>query len=328
MLVKQPKFYKNFHCTASGCTDSCCIGWEIDIDENTMRRYEAAGGAFGERLRENIEAGECPHFKLKAGDRCPFLNERNLCDIYLQLGEDALSEICTEHPRFHAWFGDYKESGLGLCCEEAVRLLLGSEWSLCETETAEAPDAEAFDEALLKQTLSFRERIFVLLQNKEMPIFERLHRMLALCGDVQDCLDFGATDEIANAESCAAGRFPLKFADALLAAGKTEPIDENWTRVFSALSENREAIEARLFSPSDRESEVYEKVAMHLAYRYFLKGAVFEGEILGYAVFVCAFILLLRGTQLVFPEQTVNNIKLLSKQFEYSEENLAVLAGL
>lgn len=234
MRVKIPQFYKAFHCTASACTDSCCIGWEIDIDENTLRRYEAAGGAFGERLRENIEAEECPHFKLIAGERCPFLNERNLCDIYLQLGEDALSEICTEHPRFHAWFGDYKESGLGLCCEEAVRLLLDAEWGLCETETAEAPDEEAFDAALFRAALAFRERIFTLLQNKEMPILDRLSAMLSLCGDVQDCLDFGATDEIENAESLGAGKFPLKFADVLLVAVKPSRLT-NAGRAFSAL---------------------------------------------------------------------------------------------
>lgn len=70
------------------------------------------------------------------------------------------------------------------------------------------------------------------------------------------------------------------------------------------------------------ESDIYEKLAMYLVYRYFLKGAVYEGEILGYAVFICAFVLLLRSTELLFPEQTVNNIKLLSKQFEYSEEKL------
>ena len=54
---------------------------------------------------------------LKEDDRCPFLNQDNLCEIYIHLGEQALCEICDQHPRFHEWFGDYKESGLGLCCE-------------------------------------------------------------------------------------------------------------------------------------------------------------------------------------------------------------------
>ena len=36
-----PHFYPNFACIASRCSDSCCIGWEIDIDERTAERYKS-----------------------------------------------------------------------------------------------------------------------------------------------------------------------------------------------------------------------------------------------------------------------------------------------
>lgn len=119
-----PHFYPNFACIASRCSDSCCIGWEIDIDPDTADYYRSCitdGDLFSSQLSQKI-CWEFPaHFLLKEDDRCPFLNQDNLCEIYIHLGEQALCEICDQHPRFHEWFGDYKESGLGLCCEEAVR---------------------------------------------------------------------------------------------------------------------------------------------------------------------------------------------------------------
>ena len=52
-----------------------------------------------------------------------FLNQKNLCDIYIELGEDALCEICTQHPRFHNEYGNIRQTGLGMACEEATRLM-------------------------------------------------------------------------------------------------------------------------------------------------------------------------------------------------------------
>ena len=80
-------------------------------------------------LSENGEIS----FRMK-GERCPFLNEENLCELICRLGEKSLCEICKEHPRFYAWMGEWKEAGLGLCCEEAVRLLLENQEKL-EFET-------------------------------------------------------------------------------------------------------------------------------------------------------------------------------------------------
>mgnify|MGYP006874698003 CR=1 FL=1 len=36
-----PDYYKEFKCIAGECRHSCCIGWEIDIDEETYKRMKA-----------------------------------------------------------------------------------------------------------------------------------------------------------------------------------------------------------------------------------------------------------------------------------------------
>lgn len=48
---------------------------------------------------------------------------RNLCEVLLNLGEDKMAQICTDHPRYYEWFSDGREDGLGLCCEAAASVL-------------------------------------------------------------------------------------------------------------------------------------------------------------------------------------------------------------
>ena len=123
-MVLYPEYYKKFNCIAHRCKHNCCIGWEIDIDDRTLDFYNSVDGDFGERLRQSIYQEGAPHFKLKSNDRCPFLNDNGLCDIITTLGEDALCQICNDHPRFVNFSEDREEVGLGLCCEEAARLIV------------------------------------------------------------------------------------------------------------------------------------------------------------------------------------------------------------
>ena len=91
MIVRYPDYYEKFACIAGACEDTCCAGWEIDLDEETYEAYQKVTGPMGERLRREIkeyeldedEAYEAHGFRLCPDGRCPFLNEKNLCDMYL-----------------------------------------------------------------------------------------------------------------------------------------------------------------------------------------------------------------------------------------------------
>ena len=39
MLWYVPHIYGDFHCIATACKHNCCIGWEIDVDENAFEKY-------------------------------------------------------------------------------------------------------------------------------------------------------------------------------------------------------------------------------------------------------------------------------------------------
>ncbi len=125
MKVFVPNYYKKFSCIADRCKHSCCIGWEIDIDDATYERYKNINTIFGKKLNDNIAINnDCAYFKLTDNDRCPFLNKNNLCEIILNLDEKSLCQICSDHPRFRNYYDDRVEIGLGLTCEEATRIII------------------------------------------------------------------------------------------------------------------------------------------------------------------------------------------------------------
>ena len=110
MLNRAADYFHDFHCLAGACPHTCCAGWEVMLDEETALRYFQVPGALGEKLRSVIQADAegdfCFHLR---GGRCPFLNEENLCEIHLQLGEAATSVTCRSHPRFIEDYGAFRE---------------------------------------------------------------------------------------------------------------------------------------------------------------------------------------------------------------------------
>lgn len=118
----------DFICIADKCKHSCCLGWEIDVDDETYELYKEVPGEFGSRIRNNIaDEGDYRYFILGEDERCPFLNENNLCEIIINLGEDYLCDICREHPRFYVERDDEYLCGVGMCCEEAGRIIITDE---------------------------------------------------------------------------------------------------------------------------------------------------------------------------------------------------------
>lgn len=119
MTIYWPDYYKDFSCKRNDCRHTCCAGWEIGIDKDSIERFmkdpEIAG---------NIKDGG---FVLREDGRCPFLRDDGLCEMIIKHGEDYLCDICKEHPRFYNEVDDHIEGGVGLVCEAACELILGRE---------------------------------------------------------------------------------------------------------------------------------------------------------------------------------------------------------
>ena len=129
--------FREFKCKADKCKHSCCEGWEIDIDEDTLDYYKGLDTELGNEILQNIHEGEDTYFKLTDDERCPFLKDNGLCKIIEEMGEDGLCDICRLHPRFFESINDYNLAGVGLSCEKAAELIFGKtslEFIICDSD--------------------------------------------------------------------------------------------------------------------------------------------------------------------------------------------------
>ncbi len=297
-----PDYYNKFRCIADKCRHNCCIGWEIDIDPLTADFYKSAKGTFGNRLQDNIDfEAEVPHFILKQDERCPFLSEDNLCDIITELGHEKLCTICTEHPRFHNELPDRVESGLGLCCEEAARIILSKK----DTVTfIYEKDSATDDEIIL-----LRDKVIGNLQDRSVCLNERLDKTLLLCNTSLPC------------------RKTSEWAEILL---ELERLDENWTPLLQLLKDKGDAEDTKAFDLYMKErQEEYEQLAVYLIYRHFANAPDLE-EASTRACFAVLSVKLIHTLGALLFEQSgnftfesqVELCRMFSCEIEYSDENL------
>ncbi len=127
MEVRYPNYYKKFHCIAGDCPDTCCAGWEIPVDKASEKRYREAcrHGKFSDKEFARKLKKYVKHGRIVSEDvTCPFLNCDGLCEMYIELGPDALCHTCARHPRHLEDYGNLHEMVLLLSCPEAARLIL------------------------------------------------------------------------------------------------------------------------------------------------------------------------------------------------------------
>ena len=344
MKLYAPQYYKNFKCIADRCEHSCCIGWEIDIDETTAAFYRSVGGDFGCRLQKNIHQDECgSHFTLN-GERCPFLNEKNLCDIYINLGEGALCEICTQHPRYHEWYGDWKESGVGLCCEAAGKLIFSQRETAFELVNIDEESGEPVDEELFSALFIARETAFKLVLNPKLPFGQRLALLQDFADELQEALDaedldgirsiaqkyklFNAVDELPAGDSAA-------LSDSLDFLAQLEPIDPQWPALLKEMQKNLPqlcAAHEQLKTAYPNWLPEMEQMAVYFLFRYFCK-ALFDGDVRSKTMIcsmACLIVSLLDAETFLRNgcftlEDRIFTAKQFSKEIEYCTENLDAL---
>ena len=225
MLLRTPDFYDHFLCIGDSCKDCCCIGWELDIDDDTFEYYKSVPGPFGDRLRGCMSAarkvspdapgddslfgddGGSTMYRLKIDGRCPFLNSKNLCDIVLNLGPQALCQICSEYPRYSFEFDGAVEKSLTISCEEAGRLMFLSDVPIGFVETeaggwmpSDGPEADAYspendpDEEIFRTISLIRSASIRILENRRIDLADRIGHFLALCTEAQRALDLADSD--------------------------------------------------------------------------------------------------------------------------------------
>jgi len=284
-----------FSCIADRCKHNCCIGWEIDIDEDTYTYYKSIDGALGARLHKYIsEDGDAPHFILDVKERCPFLNANGLCDLSLELGEDALCQICTDHPRFRNYFDSRVEIGLGMCCEAAAELILKNSEKVSVVPIS-AENSEMQLSAEEEAFFAFRDQVFSVLQNREKSIQKRIEM---LC----DTMDIALLQKSISEW--------VEFYAAL------EQLDVSWMQRLQVAQKNS-------YTPPEIMSE---QLLCYFVYRHLADG-MYDGNLqqrLALAIHATLFI----GTLAEDETDFLELCRMYSAEIEYSQENMEAMLNV
>ena len=118
-------YYDDFKCIGSECPNSCCVGWEIDLDINTFQKYRDLHDS---NINKCISVNQTPTYdkfaKIKnvKDQRCSFLDKNNLCKIQKKYSEKLLSPTCSNFPRRKVDFGSKQLSSCLLSCPEISRI--------------------------------------------------------------------------------------------------------------------------------------------------------------------------------------------------------------
>lgn len=194
MKVRVPDYYDEFVCLGSDCPDTCCVGWVIEIDEASYKRFQALKGTIGRRVMENIilsPEGK-PVFKLDENARCAFLNKENLCQMYIDLGPDSQCSLCDNYPRIGEEFGGLRELGLSIACPAVAGLILNHsgpiayrEWEIQEPVTG----TDYCSDAVFEEILNLRETAVFIAQNRHIAVYDRVKLYVVMASQMQAAMD-------------------------------------------------------------------------------------------------------------------------------------------
>ena len=185
MKIVKPTFYKTFKCIAGDCPDSCCQGWEVDVDSDSLEYYKTLDNSLEikKRIDSVLSKDEFDNtiFTLAPKKRCPFLNDENLCDMHIAIGGEHTPYTCRTFPRFIYDFGATREIGISFSCPVASDMMYNTESFDFETDiNSDLPTLNDIDAEKYFLLYKGRAEAYKIAKDKNKSIRERLNDLLDL----------------------------------------------------------------------------------------------------------------------------------------------------
>lgn len=138
--VQVASYLDKFRCVGGCCEDNCCIGWSVEIDQNTFLKYKKIKDPDLKKIIKNHVYKNRDYYdkrvdyglvELEKNKHCPFLNDEKLCSLQAKLGEEYLSNVCAGYPRLVNEVNGILEYSATVSCPEIARLALENQEGIC-----------------------------------------------------------------------------------------------------------------------------------------------------------------------------------------------------
>ncbi len=324
MLYVLPDYYPEFRCIAGECEDTCCAGWQIMIDRSSLRKYRKWKGPYRWNLLGKVDWIHGA-FRRDKQNRCAFLNEENLCEMYKNMGEGALCRTCKLFPRHIEEYENVREVSLSISCPEAARILFARQEPVrfreFEREEADDETYPDFDELFFSQLTMTRGDMIEILQNRELDIPLRAALMTGIGADLQKRFDEGNLFAFSDVTDRAKSDRGIRTAASKLAASREELfdwisdmmkeleefeilraewpawLDEVQTMLYRSGKDVYHSLEREFKAWMERDERdwdiVWEQLLVYFLFSYYC-GAVYDGKILASAQMAVAYTWILR----------------------------------
>lgn len=204
--ILQPRYYSKFQCDPIKCYETCCERWKIIIDKSTYQKYiQSENATIKEIVKTGLSINETSVndddfaiIQLNNEMGCPFLNQNNLCEIFIHMGESSLSKTCKSYPRAVIVVNDVIERGLEMSCSIAAELILlnesGIEFELVMDAVKlndiyiVSPTIE--DSRQIEIIKEIRTTVINLLQTRTVELSERVAIVGSFLNQIVDSIDF------------------------------------------------------------------------------------------------------------------------------------------
>jgi len=188
-----PDYFTDFSCKMGACRTACCSGWPITI---SMKNYFKLLGIdcscelrrridCAMRIKDNPSEYEYAQLEPRYDGNCAMRADDGRCALQLELGEDALPDVCRLYPRGIRTEEYGFECSCSNSCEAVLELFLSKKEPI------------AFDKKLLSldvpENIARRHRIesfgkelelrmlFIsVIQDRSMPLPERFFKLKAI----------------------------------------------------------------------------------------------------------------------------------------------------
>ncbi|MGL5647242.1 MAG: flagellin lysine-N-methylase [Clostridium sp.] len=206
--LRYPNYFEEFECIGKRCTDTCCAGWEIEVDKVTFEEYDGVSDdrEIKEELKKNVRRNlkvideNVDYAKISLNDekRCPFLDGDNYCKIYKELGENYLGNVCTSFPRILNKVDDVYEVSLDISCPHAAEMILKKDeiffeekekslgkhivWNKVDTD-------EKFNWLPIKYFIEIRNKSIEIIKNKKISLDDRIINLGYFIKDVEEAYE-------------------------------------------------------------------------------------------------------------------------------------------
>jgi lysine-N-methylase len=205
-----PRYVERFSCIGAACEDTCCSGWNVDIDKKTFNAYRQTHDPVLKPLlvekvrRRRSQASDASYARIELEPQtkaCPILKD-NLCSVQKALGPSYLSNTCFNYPRFTRNFDGQVEQALTLSCPEAARqaLLHADAFEFVQSKISVRPESmqairptHGLSVDLMNDIRTF---CISLMRTDSLALWQRLAVLGVFCENLQQTLNRSGHAEV------------------------------------------------------------------------------------------------------------------------------------